>query len=162
MWWCDMSGYILSILGIVIVGVLVDIVVPSGTINKYIKSIYAIFVLAVILSPVIKFLSNTHDINVNITGYEINEDLMNYINTNKIKSIETNIENKLKDEGFDGIDIKINYSIESNELMINSCTVNMQNLVITSDKQHINKYEFIIEVVREYTNLADEEIIFYE
>ena len=157
-----MSGYILSILGIVIVGVLVDIVVPSGTINKYIKSIYAIFVLAVILSPVIKFLSNTHDINVNITGYEINEDLMNYINTNKIKSIETNIENKLKDEGFDGIDIKINYSIESNELMINSCTVNMQNLVITSDKQHINKYEFIIEVVREYTNLADEEIIFYE
>ena len=46
--------------------------------------------------------------------------------------------------------------------MINSCTVNMQNLVITSDKQHINKYEFIIEVVREYTNLADEEIIFYE
>lgn len=157
-----MSGYILSILGIVIVGVLVDIVVPSGTINKYIKSIYAIFVLAVILSPVIKFLSNTHDINVNITGYEINEDLMNYINTNKIKSIETNIENKLKDEGFDGIDIKINYSIESNELMINSCTVNMQNLVITSDKQHINKYEFIIEVVREYTNLAAEEIIFYE
>lgn len=162
MWWCDMSGYILSILGIVIVGVLVDIVVPSGTINKYIKSIYAIFVLAVILSPVIKFLSNTHDINVNITGYKINEDLMNYINTNKIKSLETNIENKLKDEGFDGIDIKINYSIESNELMINSCTVNMQNLVITSDKQHINKYEFIIEVVREYTNLADEEIIFYE
>lgn len=157
-----MSGYILSILGIVIVGVLVDIVVPSGTINKYIKSIYAIFVLAVILSPVIKFLSNTHDININITGYEINEDLMNYINTNKIKSIETNIENKLKDEGFDGIDIKINYTIESNELMINSCTVNMQNLVITSDKQHINKYEFIIEVVREYTNLADEEIIFYE
>lgn len=157
-----MSGYILSILGIVIVGVLVDIVVPSGTINKYIKSIYAIFVLAVILSPVIKFLSNTHDINVNITGYKINEDLMNYINTNKIKSLETNIENKLKDEGFDGIDIKINYSIESNELMINSCTVNMQNLVITSDKQHINKYEFIIEVVREYTNLADEEIIFYE
>lgn len=157
-----MSGYILSILGIVIVGVLVDIVVPSGTINKYIKSIYAIFVLAVILSPVIKFLSNTHDININITGYEINEDLMNYINTNKIKSIETNIENKLKDEGFDGIDIKINYSIESNELMINSCTVNMQNLVITSDKQHINKYEFIIEVVREYTNLAAEEIIFYE
>ena len=157
-----MSGYILSILGIVIVGVLVDIVVPSGTINKYIKSIYAIFVLAVILSPVIKFLSNTHDINVNITGYEINEDLMNYINTNKIKSLETNIENILKDEGFDGIDIKINYSIESNELMINSCTVNMQNLVITSDKQHINKYEFIIEVVREYTNLADEEIIFYE
>ena len=162
MWWCDMSGYILSILGIVIVGVLVDIVVPSGTINKYIKSIYAIFVLAVILSPVIKFLSNSHDINVNITGYKINEDLMNYINTNKIKSIETNIENKLKDEGFDGIDIKINYSIESNELMINSCTVNMQNLVITSDKQHINKYEFIIEVVREYTNLAAEEIIFYE
>lgn len=157
-----MSGYILSILGVVIVGVLVDIVVPSGTINKYIKSIYAIFVLAVILSPVIKFLSNSHDINVNITGYKINEDLMNYINTNKIKSIETNIENKLKDEGFDGIDIKINYSIESNELMINSCTVNMQNLVITSDKQHINKYEFIIEVVREYTNLADEEIIFYE
>ena len=36
-----MTGYILSILGIVIAGVLIDVIMPSGKINKYIKSIYS-------------------------------------------------------------------------------------------------------------------------
>lgn len=157
-----MAGYILSILGIVVAGVFIDIIVPSGTINKYIKSIYAIFVLAVIISPVIKFFNDNQGFSLNYQEYEINENLMNYINKNKIESMQKNIVLDLEDEGFNNIDIIINYSINNNELSINSCTINLKNLVISSDKQHINKYEIIKEVVRKHTNLADEEMIFYE
>ena len=87
---------------------------------------------------------------------------MNYINKNKIESMQKNIVLDLEDEGLNNIDIIINYSINNNELSINSCTINLKNLVISSDKQHINKYEIIKEVVRKHTNLADEEMIFYE
>lgn len=157
-----MAGYILSILGIVVAGVFIDIIIPSGTISKYIKSIYAIFVLAVIISPIIKFFNNNQGFNLQYQEYEINQNLINYIQTNKIATIENDITLELENEGLFNIDIIINYSIDNNELSINSCTINLENLVISSDNQHINKYEIIKEIVREYTNLTDEEMIFYE
>ena len=157
-----MAGYILSILGIVIAGVFIDIIIPSGTISKYIKSIYAIFVLAVIITPIIKFFNNNQGFNLQYQEYEINQNLINYIQTNKIATIENDITLELENEGLFNIDIIINYSIDNNELSINSCTINLENLVISSDNQHINKYEIIKEIVREHTNLTDEEMIFYE
>ena len=157
-----MAGYILSILGIVVAGVFIDIIIPSGTINKYIKSIYAIFVLAVIITPIIKFFNDNQGFNLEYQEYEINQNLINYIQTNKIEAMENNIVSDLEDEGLLNIDILINYSLDNNELSINSCTINLGNLVISSDNQHINKYEIIKEIVRKHTNLADEEMIFYE
>ena len=157
-----MAGYILSILGKVIAGIIIDIIVPSGNINKYIKSIYAIFVVAVILSPLINYLNKEHDLSLHYEDYQVSEQLLNYISKQKVSSLELQIENSLNEEGFSNVDIKINYSIENNELSINSCTVNLQNLVIVADKQHINKYEIIKQIVRENTNLTDEEMIFYE
>ena len=157
-----MAGYILSILGIVVAGVFIDIIIPSGTISKYIKSIYAIFVLAVIITPIIKFFNNNQGFNLQYQEYEINQNVINYIQTNKIATIENDITLELENEGLFNIDIIINYSIDNNELSINSCTINLENLVISSDNQHINKYEIIKEIVREYTNLTDEEMIFYE
>lgn len=157
-----MSGYILSILGIVIVGVFVDIIVPSGAINKYIKSIYSIFVVAVLISPVINFISKKHDFTLHYEDYEVSEKLLNFIHTKKVNQTEINIEKELDNEGFSNIDIIINFSIKDNELIYNSCSVNLENLVIESDKQHINSYEFIKEVVGKHTNLTYEEIIFNE
>ncbi len=157
-----MAGYILSILGIVVAGVFIDIIIPNGTISKYIKSIYAIFVLSVIISPIINFFNKNQGFNLQYQEYEINENLINYINQNKVKSIENNITADLEEEGMSNIDIIINYSIDNNELSINSCTINLKNLVISADKQHINKYEIIKQIVHEHTNLAEEEMIFYE
>ncbi len=155
-----MSGYVLSILGIVLVGIVIDVVMPSGVINKYIKSLFSIFVVAVILNPIITFVKDNKDFTLHYDDYEVQESIMNYIFNERVKTIETAIMNELESGGISKIDIKINYSIESNELNINSCTVFMQNAVISSDKLHINKYEFISDVVNKYTDLTDEEIIY--
>ena len=157
-----MTGYILSILGIIVAGVFIDIIVPSGTINKYIKGIYSIFVVAVIVSPLIKILNKSHDLKITYKEYSVNEHLLDYIYTLRVESLETNIENELRDEGFVNVDIKLNFSIENDELNYASCEIDLKKLVISSDKQHINKYEFIREVVKKNTYLADEEIIFDE
>ena len=157
-----MAGYILSILGIVVAGVLIDVIIPSGTISKYIKGIYSIFVVAVLITPVVKFLNKNHDFTIKYEEYSVNNNLLEYIYSMRATALETNIENMLKDEGFSGVDIKILFSIENNELKYNSCNVNLKNLEISADKQHINKYEFIMEIIRKNTNLTEEEIIIYE
>ncbi len=157
-----MAAYILSVLGIVVAGIIIDVIIPSGSINKYIKSIYAIFVVAVLISPIINFLNKNQGFNFKVDNYEINESLINYINKQKVSELEDSIKTHLNNEGFSNVDIKIDFVLKNNELALNSCTVNLKNLAISSDKQHINKYEFIRKVVKEYTNLTDEGILFDE
>ena len=157
-----MTGYILSILGIVCAGIFMDAIIPSGSISKYIKGIYAIFVVAVIINPVYKFINKTKDFNFTYSEHETNQSLLEYIYSKQVKSLEDDIENLLRDNGFDKVDIILNFSIKDDELIYSSCEINLKNLVISTDKQHINKYEFIREVVKENTSLSNEEIIFNE
>ena len=157
-----MSGYILTILGIVLAGILIDIIVPTGKINKYIKSIFAIFVVAVILMPVVKFIAKSDEITINYTDYEIEQNLMDYIFSSRVNAYENEIIEVLENNGLSNIDIKINYSINSNELSLNSCEVNLKNMTSSNIDSHNNRYEFIAETIKEITNLTDEVIIFYE
>ena len=157
-----MSGYILTILGIVLAGILIDIIVPTGKINKYIKSIFAIFVVAVILMPVVKFIAKSDEITINYTDYEIEQNLMDYIFSSRVTAYENEIIEVLENDGLSNIDIKINYSINSNELSLNSCEVNLKNMTSSNIDSHNNRYEFIAETIKEITNLTDEVIIFYE
>lgn len=157
-----MSGYILSILGIVLLGIIIDVIVPSGNINKYIKSVFSIFVVAVIVSPVVKFISNKNGIKLDYNNYELDKDLVEFIYEKRVNNEENKIETYLSDEGFNKVDINIEFSINNNELEYLSCNVNLNKLVISADKQHINKYEFIKDVVKDFTNLTEEEIVIYE
>lgn len=157
-----MNGYILSVLGIVVAGVIIDVIVPSGTINKYIKSIYSIFVVAVLISPIIKFLNSNKEFDFQFNEYETNQKLLNYIYEKRAKETENLIELELKEEGFSNVDIKIEFSAKDDEMNYTSCSVFLENLVIDSDKQHINKYEFIKELISKHTNLTYEVIVFNE
>ena len=157
-----MNGYILTILGIVIAGLLIDIILPFGSINKYIKGVYSLFVVAVLVNPIVKFLKRTQDFTISYEEYNINKDLLDYIYNKKVLSLETDLEEILSNNGFSNIDITLEFSIQNNELTYNSCKVNLKNLVISADKQHINKYEFITNIVKENTNLTNERIIINE
>ena len=157
-----MRGYILSVLGIVIAGVIIDVIVPSGAINKYIKSIYSIFVVAVLISPIINLLNANEGFNFQFNEYETNQKLLNYIYEKRAKETENLIELELKEEGFSNVDIKIEFSAKDDEMNYTSCSVFLENLVIDSDKQHINKYEFIKELISKHTNLTYEVIVFNE
>ena len=157
-----MTGYILGILGIVFAGLFIDIIIPTGTTSKYVKSIYSVFVVAVIISPIAKFLNKAQNMKIEYENYSVDTELLDFIYKMRVTSLEKNLEKALEMEGFQNIDIILNFSIENDILNYLNCQINLKNMVITADKQHINKYEFIKEVVKENTNLADEEITFNE
>ncbi len=157
-----MKAYILAILGVVVVGILVDIIIPSGKINKFIKSIYSIFVVMVILNPIIKFFNNHSDFNFNYNEYQVVEPLLNYLTKQKINAYTSDIKNTLNDAGLKNVDITFDYSLQDDKLILNSCQINLKKLETSSNFQHNNKYEFIIKVVQTITNLSAEEIVFDE
>lgn len=157
-----MNEYILSILGIVFAGIFIDILIPNGAISKYIKSIYSIFVVAVILNPIILYLNKTNDFVIKYQDIQLNEKLLTYIAKKKVQATENTIESSLNDKGYAGVDIKIDYILENDEITLISCNVNLENLAISTSNQHINKYEFISEEVIQRTNLEMGEITFNE
>ncbi len=157
-----MKGYILSILGVVVVGILVDVIIPSGKMNKFIKSVYSIFVVLIIISPIIKLFNKHKDFNFNYNDYTISQPLLNYINKQKLTAYKNDIISALNNEGLTGVDLEFNYSLENDKLILNSCTVNLKNLSISSNFTHTNKYEFISKVVTTVTGLNAEEIVFDE
>lgn len=157
-----MIGYILSILGIVMAGIIIDLIIPSGSISKYIKSVYSIFIVAVLIMPLINFLNNNNGFNLAYKDYELQESLLTFIHKNRVESLEKTIEQNLTAHGIENVDIEIKFSLENNELNYISCKVNLINVAISADKQHINKYEFIKDVVSNFTNLSSKEIIFNE
>ena len=157
-----MKGYILSILGIVIVGILIDIIIPSGAINKYIKSVYSVFIVAVIVMPIVKFFNKNKDFVIHYQDYEISDKLLNYISNKQVQELESRIEFELDSSGFKEIDIILKFEIKDNQLFYNSCVVNLENLVIESNSQHIISYDYIKEVIIKHTNLTEEVIVINE
>lgn len=141
-------------------GIIIDVILPSGNISKYIKGIYSIFVVAVIINPVVSFLSNKNQIKLNYQTFEMDSELVSYIYEKRTNNLEKSIEEDLSNQGFKGIDIELQFSINSNEIEYNLCTVNLKNLSISQDKLHINKYEFIQGIVTDYVNLTNEEIVY--
>ena len=47
-----MRGYVLSVIGVVFLGVLVDGIMPDGEMNKYVKGMFSLIALCVLLSAV--------------------------------------------------------------------------------------------------------------
>ncbi len=114
------------------------------------------------MSPLIKLLNKTQDFTISYKDYQTDENLLNHIFTVRVESLEKNLEDVLKQEGFANIDINLEFSIEKDELKYNSCLVNLKNVAISPDKQHINKYEFIKNIIKENTQLTEERIIIDE
>ncbi|MCQ2556334.1 MAG: hypothetical protein MJ149_03280, partial [Clostridia bacterium] len=94
------------------------------------------------------------------TDYETSTPILEFIFNKRVKTTENNIKSTLEQNGFSNVDIILNYSTQNGTLVINSCKVNLKNLVISADKQHINKYEFIGDIIAQETNLTSEVIIF--
>lgn len=155
-----MKEYILSILGIVLIGLIIDIIMPSGNINKYIKSLYSIFVVAIIVSPLLKIIKTGKNFEIKYDSFEMSSSFLKYFGSRQAEELETKIVSSLESEGLNNVNVKLNYEIVDDKTTFNSCEIDIRNMAISLDKQHIDKYEFIIQIVQEITGLEKEVIIF--
>ncbi|MDE6565493.1 MAG: stage III sporulation protein AF [Clostridia bacterium] len=58
-----MNAWLLSIVGVVSLGVLLEILLADGETSKYIKGVFALAVVLVLVAPIPKFLNKDFDIN---------------------------------------------------------------------------------------------------
>lgn len=157
-----MNGYLLTLLGVIVLGVLIDIILPSGSTSKYISGIFAIFVLFVMINPVINFIKKDYNLSDYFTSVDIslNEKLLYNINDNKFNALESNIEQQLTDNGYSNVEIDIRFDLVADSVEITQVLVDLTNLVINANSSNINKYVYIRQVVMQNLMVEEEVIVF--
>lgn len=160
-----MTAWLLSLIGIAFLGVLVDLVLPSGQMNKYIKGMFGIFTVFVIISPLPKLLNIDIDFNsliYNQSATEIDCDFLEATNQKIKKQLEISVEKNLENKGFLKVDVEILANLEDMKFTIKKVIVNLQNMVINGNLPHINKYTEIKAGVLEILNIEEGQVVFNE
>ena len=159
-----MSGYLLTLLGIVLLGVLIEVILPSGTTSKYISGIFSIFVMFVILSPILTWIRSDYKLSdyFTKTDIQLNEKLLYNINNSKLSEIEQVIIEELNTNGYTNVKIDIQFEMEADNVKITQVLVDLQNLVINQNSVNINKYVYIRQVVMSHIAVTEEVIVFCE
>ncbi len=163
-----LSGWILSIAGVICISVIVELVMPDGQMNSYIKKILSFIIVLVIILPLPKLLKTEIDLN-NIFDYseniEVDEDYLYQLNLNKINIAKDDIETKIKSHGYNNVFVYVNADIFQNNMRFKSITVDLSGLVISGNSEHndITKIKKdISKIITEYVTIDEEAIIYDE
>lgn len=154
-----MSGWILNVVGVIFLGVILDIILPEGKTNSFIKHIFSIFLLFVIISPINKLIKN--EFKLNISENVINENFIYNTNINKIEELENLIKEKLDNRGLKNAFVIINANIFEKDLTINSVYVDTTHLncKLNIETQEINN--LILSEVVAHLNIEKEQVFIY-
>lgn len=153
-----MTAWILSIAGVTILSVVVDLILPSGQTAKYIKNIFAFVMILVIISPLPALIKGNFNVNDIFESEEIvlQEDYIYQVNRDKLTALEEEITSRLENNGIKNVVVTINADIFQIEMKILEVNVDLSDLVIDENSGHIDIEKAITEVVN---RLVGEEVI---
>ena len=158
------GAWILSILGIVVIGAVIDLVLPSGRMNKYVKSIFSAVTILVIILPLPNLVKNGCGADGFIfdKDIELNENYLQYAENIKKNSLIKGLKAALKNDGIEIGEIEISGNFSTAAPEISSVKINLSQVVIAEHYAHINKYELIQKKVTEYLSVDKDAVILYE
>lgn len=153
-----MTAWILSIAGVTILSVLVDLILPSGQTAKYIKNVFAFVLILVIISPLPSLIKGKFNVNDIFESEEIilQEDFIYQVNRDKLTALEKSITEALDEEGFKNVLVTINADIFQIDMQIKEINVDLSDLVIDENSGHIDIEKAITEII---VKLVGEEVI---
>ena len=152
-----MTNWLLSIVGIIFLGILLDIVYPNGRTNAFCKGIFGIFSVFVLVSPILKIDFNSVFNNESYVDVELSENI-----TNAQKDYyKLKIESILKSHEIIGLDVELDGIMEDNCFNIENIYIDTTQIVLTENLTNINKYEVIREIILESIEIDSERIIIY-
>lgn len=125
-----MGAWLLKITGVIALSALSSLLIPNGQTKKYVKGIFALITVFVLVSPLPKLLKSDFSGFPNafdtVSELEIDETFLYGVATNAYKTQERNIEKFLKEKG---IEAKVKFVVKSET----SSEIDYVN-VILSDK----------------------------
>ncbi len=140
--------WILGIVGISALGILVDVLVKKGETEKYIKGVFGLFTLFVVVSPIPEILKMNYNFEeifeLSSTAISYDEDFVGYVYTEKYDGLERTLSEFINANYSVDADVDV-YFVESCPEKIDLVYVYLKNSGIHGEEE--NKY--IIEETRQ-------------
>ena len=157
-----LSSWILSILGIIIISLIIEIILPTGKTVKLIKSILGIFTIFIIISPLNKIdISNIYS-SIFTTKIEIDSEFIEKRKEEILEEYKAKIIKNLEENGYFQIKISLDIEKNENDFKIKAIFVDIREMVLKTESLNINKYTNIMAIIKNIIKVEDNKIIFYE
>ena len=158
------TGWLIGILSIVILGTVVDLISAGGRMSKYIRSVFAAVTVLVIILPLPSLIRNGINFDSSFliqNEFELDENYLRWAETVKLSALARGVQEQLRQDGVQGAVVTVEGSARANNITIELVRVNLENVVIDGNNQHINKYELIRQLVAEYLSIDRGQVIAY-
>ena len=153
-----MTAWLLGIAGIVVVGVVVELLLTDSPMSKFIRSIYAFFLLLVIVSPLPNILRNGVDIG---SGLDYNWELVGHLNSASAQAAQRRLETSLNNFGIQNVLVTITYDRNSPSFVIQDVHINAWGVVLREDRRNINVRQEVIRIAMLTLNIREEQIRYH-
>ena len=124
-----MTGWILSIVGIVFTVTLTEVMLPEGQTAKYIKGIISLMIVYVVIAPIPALLQSKIDINTffdfNIASYESDENFIQLIKEDKQSALQSELNEVFRQSG-----LEVSFAI-----VVLGEQSDVQRVILTSTKE---------------------------
>lgn len=160
----SISAWILSIAGICMLSVIIDLVVPDGKTNTIIKNVFSYAIVLVVILPLPKLFKNNTDLNdlFSPVDFPMQDNYIYNINQAKLDKWTQDINDDLVNGGIYGAVVSISANIFERNMEINAVYVDLYNVVISNENKNINIKTEVVRVVLNYINIKEDKVIFYE
>lgn len=155
-----MKEWILSIVGMAFLGVVIETIIPNGKLNMFIKSMFALFLLFIIVSPLPKIFNQSISFDTSF-DYEEDVSFLNKLNEKKLENYELSIKEQLIALGISNINIQFEADTTKSDFKVQKIYVDVCNIVLNDVDKHINITDTILKVVTSTLGITDKEVIIY-
>lgn len=159
-----LSTWVLSIVGIVVLSVLLDLFMPDGEMNSHIKNIINFAIIFVIILPLPKILKQEiklGDFAVE-QGIVLEQNFLYQLNNDRLQELEEQIQKELNKKGIGQVDVIVSADIFAEKLQFDVVFVDLKNLVILEKDKHIDIKKEVVSCILKVIDIKKEQIIFNE
>lgn len=150
-----MNSWLLGLVGVIFLGILLDLIYPEGKTNKITRIIFGLMAICIMVSPLLKLK------NIDFNDSEIIDSINDSFLKNKKETLAIQIENYLCSEGVDGSNVEIDGVMSSFDLDIKSVYIDCSQIVLNTSLTNINKYEVIGDLIKNKFDIEESKIVMY-
>lgn len=160
-----MGAWLLKITGVIALSALSSLLIPNGQTKKYVKGIFALITLFVLVSPLPKLLKSDFSGFPNafdtVSELEIDETFLYGVATNAYKTQERNIEKFLKENG---IEAKVKFVVKSETSSeIDYVNVILSDMSFERDKSNSIDIGALKNEISKFSGVPEDKLrVFYE
>jgi len=155
------TDYVISIICIIIFSTLAGLFFENKGIGKYVNYFFSSLIILLVITPIASIVNKNFEITDEFFSTEVTLDseFLDYLSDIKNAELNSAVQSMLAKNGYRNV--KISVRSDGSSDLVNTVSVNLDDLVIDADFEHINKYNKITSLISDYLDI-DKEAVVYE